>query len=119
LRDGAYRGRCGNCEYEDICGGCRARAFVKSGDFMQEDPLCSYKPEGKRKVVISGSFSSDFLWDESAKKRIEKVPAFMRGMIIRAIELSADEKGVNLITSELIDELKERIYGGMHRKAGI
>ena len=47
LRDfSAYRGRCGRCEYTKVCGGCRARAFERSGDFMAEEPLCIYQPEG-------------------------------------------------------------------------
>jgi heme b synthase len=45
LRDfSAYRGRCGRCEYKRVCGGCRARAFEQSGDFMAEEPLCIYQP---------------------------------------------------------------------------
>ncbi len=47
LRDfSAYRGRCGRCEYMRVCGGCRARAFERSGDFMAEEPLCIYQPAG-------------------------------------------------------------------------
>ncbi len=42
LRSGAYRGACGSCEYRKICGGCRARAYFYSGDFMAEEPWCSY-----------------------------------------------------------------------------
>lgn len=40
----ALHGRCGRCEYRHACGGSRARAFATSGDFMGEDPLCSYQP---------------------------------------------------------------------------
>ncbi len=47
LRDfSAYRGRCGRCEYMRVCGGCRARAFERSRDFMAEEPLCVYQPGG-------------------------------------------------------------------------
>ena len=47
LRDSsAYQGRCGRCEYMRVCGGCRARAFERSGDFMAEEPLCIYQPQG-------------------------------------------------------------------------
>jgi heme b synthase len=42
----AYQGRCGRCEYMRVCGGCRARAFERSGDFMAEEPLCIYQPQG-------------------------------------------------------------------------
>lgn len=34
------RGKCGGCEYREICGGCRARAYAKTGDFMEHDPNC-------------------------------------------------------------------------------
>ena len=40
-----YKGRCGHCEYIQVCGGCRARAFSKYGDFMAEEPLCLYHPK--------------------------------------------------------------------------
>jgi len=41
----AYKGRCGSCEYLGVCGGCRARAYAVSGDYMEEEPFCSYLPE--------------------------------------------------------------------------
>ena len=45
LRDfGSYKGKCGVCEYRKVCGGCRARAFEASGDYMEEEPLCTYVP---------------------------------------------------------------------------
>jgi heme b synthase len=48
LRDfSAYKGKCGRCEYLRFCGGCRARAFEATGDFMSEEPLCAYQPSGK------------------------------------------------------------------------
>lgn len=39
-----YKGKCGVCEYLRVCGGCRARAFEDGGDYMGEEPLCSYIP---------------------------------------------------------------------------
>lgn len=43
LRDlSSYRGKCGDCRYLRICGGCRARAYEETGDMLQEEPLCSY-----------------------------------------------------------------------------
>ncbi len=35
-----YKGRCGRCQYIDLCGGCRARAFSATGDWLAEDPYC-------------------------------------------------------------------------------
>ena len=45
LRDvTTYRGRCGRCEYAQICGGSRARAFARTGDMLAADPLCPFVP---------------------------------------------------------------------------
>jgi radical SAM protein len=45
LRDTArLRGRCGACEFKDICGGSRARAFALTGDPLATDPWCVYEP---------------------------------------------------------------------------
>jgi radical SAM protein with 4Fe4S-binding SPASM domain len=34
------RGRCRDCQYEDICGGCRVRSYIKYGSYFMEDPAC-------------------------------------------------------------------------------
>jgi radical SAM protein len=39
-------GKCGACEYRDICGGSRARAYAATGDLLASDPLCAYVPSG-------------------------------------------------------------------------
>jgi len=47
LRDlGRYEGKCGRCEFVRVCGGCRARAYEATGDFLAEEPLCIYEPRG-------------------------------------------------------------------------
>ena len=46
----AYKGKCGRCEYLRFCGGCRARAFEATGDYMSEEPLCMYQPQRKQKA---------------------------------------------------------------------
>jgi AdoMet-dependent heme synthase len=38
------KGRCGRCEFRDICGGSRSRAFALTGDPFQEDSWCAYEP---------------------------------------------------------------------------
>jgi AdoMet-dependent heme synthase len=40
LRERRVKGKCKDCSYIDVCGGCRARAFAESGDFLGPDPLC-------------------------------------------------------------------------------
>jgi len=42
-----YHGKCGRCEYRRICGGCRARAFAMTGDYLAEEPFCIYQPRAK------------------------------------------------------------------------
>ena len=50
LRDfKSYKGRCGACEFVNVCGGCRARAYAVHGDYMAEEPFCSYVPAKMRK----------------------------------------------------------------------
>lgn len=44
-----FSGKCGYCEYNDICGGSRARAWAFNGHYTGSDPLCLYQPE-KNKV---------------------------------------------------------------------
>lgn len=46
LRDfKALEGKCGICEYKRVCGGCRARAFEITGNYMAEEPYCTYQPK--------------------------------------------------------------------------
>jgi AdoMet-dependent heme synthase len=40
------KGRCGICEYRDVCGGQRGRAYGVTGDYLETDPACSYIPKG-------------------------------------------------------------------------
>jgi len=45
LRDPSrLKGRCGICEYRDVCGGSRSRAHALTGDPFAEDPCCNYQP---------------------------------------------------------------------------
>jgi radical SAM protein with 4Fe4S-binding SPASM domain len=39
-----YKGKCGSCEYVNVCGGCRARAYSMEGDYLAEEPFCTYVP---------------------------------------------------------------------------
>ncbi len=45
LRDVDQReGKCGICEYQKVCGGSRARAYALTGNYLAEDPRCTYQP---------------------------------------------------------------------------
>lgn len=52
LRDpAALRGKCGACQFGAVCGGSRARAFAATGDPLESDPLCSYRPPAWRRLA--------------------------------------------------------------------
>ena len=45
LRDlSNIKGKCSICEYKMICGGCRARAYESTGDYLEAEPYCIYEP---------------------------------------------------------------------------
>ncbi|MDA8139931.1 MAG: heme b synthase [Desulfobacteraceae bacterium] len=45
LRDtNQLKDKCGVCEYRKVCGGCRARAYEATGDYLTAEPLCLYDP---------------------------------------------------------------------------
>ncbi|MDI6689321.1 MAG: heme b synthase [Actinomycetota bacterium] len=44
-------GKCGICEYKRICGGCRARAYALTGDYLQEEPYCIYQPSAASQKI--------------------------------------------------------------------
>ena len=51
LRDpAALEGKCHDCRYHALCGGCRARAYAATGSFLAEEPFCAYQPETVRVV---------------------------------------------------------------------
>lgn len=49
LRDlSKLEGKCGECEFKTVCGGCRARAFAATGNYLAEEPYCVYEPQRLR-----------------------------------------------------------------------
>jgi len=44
IRSAKFQGKCGVCEYRDLCGGSRSRAFAHHQDALAEDPSCAYEP---------------------------------------------------------------------------
>ena len=48
LRDtNNLEGKCGCCEFRNVCMGCRARAFAATGNYLGEEPFCVYEPKAK------------------------------------------------------------------------
>jgi radical SAM protein with 4Fe4S-binding SPASM domain len=53
LRDpDRLKGKCGICEFRQVCGGCRARAYGMTGDYMAEEPFCTYQPRARQREAI-------------------------------------------------------------------
>jgi len=51
LRDPSkLKGRCGVCEYIDVCGGQRGRAYGLTGDYLETDPACVYIPQAYKEA---------------------------------------------------------------------
>ncbi len=47
LRDSScLKGKCGLCQYRNLCGGSRSRAYALTGDYLAEEPRCTHQPQG-------------------------------------------------------------------------
>jgi radical SAM protein with 4Fe4S-binding SPASM domain len=122
LRSGGLGGRCGRCEYRRVCGGCRARAFAETGDLLAEDSACAYDPVGDRplveprgaaqtagdsRTVTYGVPTATRLeWDDDARGRLERVPSFVRGVVVARVESFAVSHGRQRVTVALLDEVR-------------
>jgi radical SAM protein with 4Fe4S-binding SPASM domain len=155
-------GRCGECEMNGHCGGCRARAYGMTGDLMAEDPLCTHTPgkfAGSPLLVGPGGFAppdspspslagapsprsapagrafgapatltieyggepqTTITWDDAAVERMKKIPAFVRGMVVKAVEDSCRRNGIDRVTAEELEKIRARMptpkmFGGTTR----
>ncbi len=46
-------GKCGACEFKRVCSGCRARAYGMTGDYLGEEPFCTYQPRSLREEAAT------------------------------------------------------------------
>ena len=51
-------GKCGVCDFKEVCGGCRARAYATTGNYLAEDASCDYEP-GSSPVTGKGGQRSE------------------------------------------------------------
>jgi radical SAM protein with 4Fe4S-binding SPASM domain len=117
-------GRCGPCELNSMCGGCRARAYGMTGDVMAEDPLCTHQPGTLQAAVdrlrasaiepveygqAATSSAAALRWEPEAQERMQRIPAFVRGMVTRAVETWCEKNGVALVTAEALEEIRSRM----------
>lgn len=117
-RRASLGGRCGACEMNAHCGGCRARAYGMTGDLMAEDPLCTHTPGrflgspllAPAPAIEYGPESpATIAWDEDAAARMKKVPAFVRGMVMKAVEESCRKGGLARVTVDELERIRARM----------
>ena len=113
LREGELGGKCGACEYRALCGGCRARAFALEGDILAADPSCLYEPTGEMTpiepacaLVYGGDFTPALVWVDAARQRMERIPSFVRGVVMKRVEDYARRHGRWQVTPELLAEVR-------------
>jgi radical SAM protein with 4Fe4S-binding SPASM domain len=115
----ALGGRCGACELNGACGGCRARAYGMTGDVMAEDGLCTHQP-GTFAAPAAATLeygataepaASDAAveWDPAAAARMKEIPAFVRGMVTRRVESYCRDRGIARVTPEILAEIRARM----------
>ena len=116
LREGTLGGKCGECEYRRLCGGCRARALALEGDILAADPSCNYEPDraaaligAQRDVTYGGEFTPALRWSPAARARLERIPSFVRGVVTKRVEDYAREHGVAEITPDLLGEIRRQM----------
>lgn len=116
LRDGEPGGKCGRCEYRELCGGCRARAHATTGDLLAEDASCAYEPVGdlplvsaRRDAAYGRPAALELEWAPEARARVDRIPSFVRGVVTRRIESFARERGYARVTPELMDEVRRSL----------
>jgi radical SAM protein with 4Fe4S-binding SPASM domain len=130
-------GRCGACELNERCGGCRARAYGMTGDVMAEDPLCTHTPGtlaaspllaktgpptpsdggplslggfgGTPSIEYGIESSATVVWDAEASARMKKIPAFVRGMVVKAVEDSCRKNAISRVTVEELERIRARM----------
>jgi hypothetical protein len=100
-----------------------------TGDLMAEDPLCTHTPgtfAGSPLLAIRGRASvaeaqvpstiqygtesaTTIVWDDAAAARMKRIPAFVRGMVVGAVEESCRKSGLDRVTVEELDRIRSRM----------
>jgi AdoMet-dependent heme synthase len=116
LREPKLGGRCGACEFQEVCGGCRCRAYATFGDYLAEDPACAYEPGryGGEVLRLPGTrtfgleVEPTLAWEPAARSRLDAIPGFARGMVVQAVEAYARANGHGTVTPALLAEVRSR-----------
>ena len=112
LRAPKLQGKCGACEYQQLCGGCRARPVALGQDLMAEDPLCVYQPKnGDIIQPLSIADCGNIHWSPQAKQRISRIPSFLRKMIKKRAEAYVLGIGEQEVTTKHLSMLAAKRFG--------
>ena len=112
LRDPTLGGKCGQCEYRLLCGGCRARPKAQGDDLMDTDPWCSYHPQqGTLIQPLDSSNTEQIEWSPEAQQRLSHVPGFLRKMVKKRAEKHVVENGLKAVSTEVLSELSSQRFG--------
>ncbi len=113
LREDRLGGKCGVCEYRQVCGGCRARAFATTGDVLAADPSCTYEPRPgapvvtpERAVTYGKEFQRALSWSPAARARLERIPSFVRGVVAQRVEEYVRGQGGQEVTVETLSQVR-------------
>ncbi len=115
MRTGDLEGRCGDCEYRGICGGCRARAFARSGSVLATDTSCDFEPTGAPMIQVQDRIqygsapAAELAWSPEAEARMKRIPSFVRSVVMGRVEAFAREQGMVEITPALLDEVRREM----------
>jgi len=112
LRNPTLRGKCGKCEYQRLCGGCRARPLAMGGSLMDADPWCGHYPSGRPIIQpLAEAQDAGISWSPEAQLRLGRVPGFLRKMVRRRTEAHVRELGGRMVTTEHMATLAANRFG--------
>ncbi|MEW8541267.1 MAG: radical SAM protein [Candidatus Thiodiazotropha endolucinida] len=112
LRHPKLEGKCGKCEYQKLCGGCRARPLAMGGTLMDADPWCGHYPSGEPVIEpLRESQDSSVIWSSEAEQRLSHVPGFLRKMVRKRAESYVSELGEKIVTTEHMAVLAAKRFG--------
>lgn len=71
------QGKCGACEFREICGGSRARAYAVSGNLFAEEPCCVWQPNGRltgaERCFVANDLSAE-IGDTGREQQPQRAP---------------------------------------------
>ena len=113
LRKPKLTGRCGACEYQKLCGGCRARPIAEGNSLMDGDNFCTYVPPENTTIIQPLiNLHQTISWSTEAETRLQRIPRFIRKMVKKRAETYVAEQGEFEVTAEHLSTLSARRFGG-------